>query len=92
MAAGRRCDVFTGPGTCRRGSVRLSKDAWRGLYRVEDLARVYAMVGKFDAAIDKLGFLLSNPGEMSIHLLQLDPAWKSLRNHPRFKKLIELDK
>jgi len=50
------------------------------------------MVGKFDAAIDKLGFLLSNPGEMSIHLLQLDPAWKSLRNHPRFKKLIELDK
>jgi len=70
----------------------VSKEAWRGLYRVEDLTRIYVMVGESDAAIDQLEFLLSRPGEMSIPLLRLDPAWDPLRNHPRFKKLIEAGK
>jgi serine/threonine-protein kinase len=61
-------------------------------YRVKDLARIYVMVGEFDKAIEQLEFLLSRPGEMSIPLLKLDPAWDPLRNHPRFKKLIEVDK
>ncbi len=65
----------------------ISKDAWRGQYRVEDLAHIYVMVGEYDLAIDKLEYLLSIPGEMSIHLLRLDPAWDLLRDHPRFKKL-----
>jgi tetratricopeptide (TPR) repeat protein len=67
----------------------VTKDAMKGSGRVEDLARIYVMVGEFDAAIDKLEFLLSRPGQTSIHLLRLDPAWAPLRNHPRFKKLIE---
>ena len=70
----------------------ITKDAWRGLYRVEDLARIYVMVGEFDAAIDQLEFLLSRPGGMSIPLLRLDPAWDPLDAHPRFQKLIESDK
>ncbi len=70
----------------------VSKDALRGAFRVEDLARVYVMVGEFDAAIDRLEFLLSRTGKMSIPLLRLDPAWNPLRNHPRFKKLVEEDK
>jgi len=70
----------------------VNKEAWRGLYRVEDLARIYVMVGEFDAAIDQLEFLLSVPGEMSIPLLRLDPAWDPLRDHPRFQKLMESDK
>ncbi|MHC4144264.1 MAG: protein kinase domain-containing protein [Planctomycetota bacterium] len=68
----------------------VTKDAWRGLYRVEDLARIYVMVGEFDVAIDQLAFLLSRPGEMSIPLLRLDPVWDPLRNHPRFKMLVEI--
>jgi len=64
----------------------------RGPSRVDDLARIYVMVGEFDAAIDQLEFLLSNPGWMSIPLLRLDPAWAPLRDHPRFKKLIESGK
>ncbi len=67
----------------------VTKEAWRGLNRVEDLARIYVMVGEFDAAIDQLDFLLSVPGEMSIPLLRLDPAWDLLRDHPRFKRLLE---
>jgi tetratricopeptide (TPR) repeat protein len=65
----------------------VSKEAWRGCYRVKDLARIYVMVGEFDAAIKKLEFLLSVPGEMSIPLLRLDPVWDPLRDHSRFKKL-----
>jgi hypothetical protein len=47
------------------------------------------MVGEFDAAIDQLEFLLSIPGRMSVPLLRLDPAWEPLREHPRFKRLLE---
>jgi len=66
-----------------------SKEAWRGCYRVEDLARIYVMVGEFDAAIDQLEFLLYVPAEMSVPLLRLDPAWDPLRDHRRFKRLLE---
>jgi serine/threonine protein kinase/Tfp pilus assembly protein PilF len=69
-----------------------TKDAWRGQYRVEDLARIYVMVGELDKAVEQIEHLLSIPGEMSIPLIKLDPAWDPLRNHPRFKKLIESDK
>ena len=68
------------------------QDAWDGLYRVEDLARIYVMVGEFDAAIDQLEFLLSITSELSIPLLRLDPAWDPLRDDLRFKKLIESGK
>jgi hypothetical protein len=47
------------------------------------------MVGEFDLAVDQIEYLLSIPGGLSIPLLQLDPAWAPLREHPRFKKLVE---
>jgi serine/threonine-protein kinase len=67
----------------------VSMGAWRALHRVEALAKIYVMVGEFDAAVDQLEFLLSRPGEMSIPLLRLDPTWAPLRDHPRFKRLLE---
>jgi len=67
----------------------VTKDALKGVGHVEDLARIYVMVGEFDAAIDQLGFALSRSGQTSIHLLRLDPAWNPLRNHPRYKELLE---
>ena len=70
----------------------VSKDAMRGPFRIEVLALIYVMVGEFDEAIDKLEYLLKIPGQLSIPLLKIDPAWKPLRNHPRFKKLIESGK
>ena len=70
----------------------VSKDAFDGPSRVEDLAKIYVMVGEFDAAIDQLDFLLSIPSNLSIPLLRLDPAWDPLRDHPRFIKLVETDK
>jgi serine/threonine-protein kinase len=70
----------------------VTKDAWRGLNRVQALAKIYVMVGEFDEAIDQIDFLLSTPGWMSVPLLRLDPAWDPLRDHPRFKKLVEAGK
>ncbi|MGB2862936.1 MAG: hypothetical protein WBC05_06390 [Sedimentisphaerales bacterium] len=69
----------------------VTKEAWKGLYRIEDLARIYVMVGEHDLGINKLEKLLSIPSELSIPLLQLDPAWDPLRNHPRFKRLVDSD-
>ncbi len=67
----------------------VAKEAYRGTFRVESLARIYVMVGEFDAAIDEVERLLSIPSELSVHLLRLDPAWDPLRDHPRFQKLVE---
>jgi TolB-like protein/Flp pilus assembly protein TadD len=67
---------------------RETKDATVAPHRIEDLARIYVMVGDFDAAIDQIEDLLSIPSGLSIPLLRLDPAWEPLREHPDFKKLI----
>ncbi|MFC1794482.1 protein kinase [Planctomycetota bacterium] len=70
----------------------ITKDAWSGLNRVTAMAHIYVMVGEYEEAIYQLKHLLEIPSEMSIPLLQLDPAWDPLRNHPHFKKLLEVDK
>lgn len=66
----------------------ISKEAWQGAYRLEDLARIYAMVGDKDSAIDTLERLMSIPIDLGVAALKLDPSWKSLRNHPRYQELI----
>jgi tetratricopeptide (TPR) repeat protein len=67
----------------------ITKEAMRGYRRAGDLAQIYVMVGEFDLAIDQIEFLLSIPGGLSIPLLRLEPVWAPLRDHPRFKKLLE---
>ncbi|MFQ5652393.1 MAG: hypothetical protein ACE5IY_20880, partial [bacterium] len=69
--------------------VPVSKDAVAGPYRVENLARIYVMVGEYDAAIELLDYLLSIPMLQFYPLLELDPIWAPLRDHPRFQKLLE---
>ena len=63
------------------------REAWRGTWRVYDLARIQAMTGRTDEAIDRLEFLLSVPSDLSVWLLRLDPAWDALRGSPRFEAL-----
>jgi len=66
-----------------------SKDASSGTVHVIDLAYTYVMVGEYDKALDKIEHLLSVPSGMSVSLLKLDPIWKPLYDHPRFKQLLE---
>jgi tetratricopeptide (TPR) repeat protein len=67
----------------------MSKEAWRGAHRLEDLARIYTMVGEYDAAIDQLEILLAVPSPVSVPMLRIDPTWNPLRSHPRFQAMLE---
>ena len=70
----------------------ITKDAWGGLNRLTAMARIYVMVGEHEEAMNQLKHLLEIPSEMSVTLFDLDPTWAPLRNHSRFKDLIESDK
>jgi serine/threonine protein kinase/Tfp pilus assembly protein PilF len=65
----------------------VSKEAYRGAFHLEEMARIYAMVGERDASIEQLEHLMSIPFDLAAPGLRLDPAWDSLRDHPRFQKL-----
>ncbi len=66
----------------------MSKEAFRGAYRAEDLARIYTMVGEHDAAIDRLESLLAVPSITAVPGLRIDPIWDPLRDNPRFQALL----
>ena len=74
----------------------IEKDALDGPAPVEVLARVAANMGEPDRAITTLEKLLSIPYEgplgagmpLTRGLLRLDPMFDSLRNDPRFQKLV----
>jgi tetratricopeptide (TPR) repeat protein len=67
----------------------VSMDAYDGPARIADLALIYCMVDEKEAALDQLELLLSIPSAMSVSLLQIDPLWDPLRNHPRFQALLQ---
>ncbi len=67
----------------------ISKEAYRGVYPVEDLALIYVMVGEYDKAIEQIKYLLLIPGFLSTKILELDPRWAPLKNHPEFNKILE---
>jgi tetratricopeptide (TPR) repeat protein len=67
----------------------ISKEAMKGSYRALDLALVLTMVGEYEKAIDQIEYLLSIPGFISPPLLAIDPKWSALKEHPRFRKLID---
>jgi TolB-like protein len=67
----------------------INKEAYGGVFRAEDLALIYVMVGKYDDAIKEIKYLLSIPGFLSTKILELDPRWAPLRNLPEFKKMME---
>jgi serine/threonine protein kinase/tetratricopeptide (TPR) repeat protein len=67
----------------------ISKYAIYGSYRLRDLALIYAKIGRYKEALDQIDFLLSIPSHFSVSILNIDPRWQMLRNHPRYINLIE---
>ncbi|MBZ5588430.1 MAG: protein kinase [Acidobacteriia bacterium] len=65
-----------------------SKDGFRALYRLEDLAVVYTMVGQRSEAIAALDDLLARSGWFTTEGVRLDPVWDPLRSDPRFQALL----
>ncbi len=70
--------------------VPVTRDGSVGPDRVRDLARIYVMFGEYEAALDRLEYLLSIPSEFSPGLLRVDPFWDPLRADPRFQQLLEM--
>ena len=68
--------------------VDISVDADKGFYRELDMARILAMIGKYDEGITKLEFLIQQNGNLSVELLKRDPLWDPLRKIDAFKALI----
>ena len=66
----------------------ISNDAVYGPYYQHQLARIYTIVGEPEKAIDQLEALLKVPYTLSPGWLKIDPNWDSLRNNPRFQKLV----
>jgi TolB-like protein len=69
----------------------LKTDAWQGYDNEISLMNIYMIAGDLDLAMDKMEYLLPIPGELSVNLLKVDPAYDRLRNLPRFKKILETD-
>jgi len=67
--------------------VPISDDAIDGTFYAIERAQVEARVGESDAAIAHIRELLAIPCPLSPALLRLDPAWRFLRDDPRFREL-----
>jgi tetratricopeptide (TPR) repeat protein len=66
----------------------ITKDFYRGIFILEDLARIYTMVGEYGKAIEILDQLLTMPGVISVNLLRKDPAWEKLWDRDEFNKML----
>ena len=66
----------------------LDRETWRGGFRVVQLARIEAMVGEEERAIEHLEQLLSIPFDLTPAELRIDPTWDGLRGNPRFEALL----
>jgi serine/threonine protein kinase/Flp pilus assembly protein TadD len=84
---GRKADAVAA-GQRALALLPVGKEAYRGAFHVEEMARIYAMVGERDAAVGQLEYLMSIPFDLAAPGLNLDPAWDALRDHPRFQKLV----
>jgi hypothetical protein len=67
--------------------VPYQKDLIRGSFAMTDLAYVYMKAGQYENALKEIDFLLSNPSDVSVKLLETDPKWSPLWQLSGFRKL-----
>lgn len=66
----------------------VSRDAVEGPRVLERMARVHALVGDPDRAIDLLDFLLGTPSEVSVEMVRRHPRYDRLRAVPGFAAVL----
>jgi TolB-like protein/Flp pilus assembly protein TadD len=69
-----------------------TEDAVFGPVAEENLAGIESQVGELERAIERIERLLTTPYgafPLTQALLRLDPVWDPLRQHPRFKAIVE---
>ena len=67
----------------------ITKDALGGVNLITNLARIYALTGEKDLALEQLAIVSNLPFGPPYGELRLDPEWDSLHGDPRFEKLVE---
>ncbi len=68
--------------------VPIELDPLFGAEMAGKLAQVYAWTGEPELAIEKLEMLAKMPCDISYGDLRFNPTWDSLRNQPRFEKIV----
>ena len=86
-ALGRKDDAIN-EGKHATEILPLSQDAVTGAALIENMALIYAWTGEKDRAINALELLVKIPSDVSFGYLSLHPFWDSLRNDPRFAKIV----
>jgi tetratricopeptide (TPR) repeat protein len=66
----------------------ITRDALDHTLRVWELARVYAMVGEQEAAMDQIEYLATIPSWYSMNSYRYWPEWAPLRSNPRFQRFL----
>jgi len=66
------------------GLLSLKPDAYLGPYAMEDVAYIYARIGRQQDASNILKKLLAGPGPLTPKMLELDPRWRVLGNLSEF--------
>ena len=66
----------------------VEKDAMGGVGRLTDLARIYALTGEKDLALQRLEIVSKLPAGLSYGELRLDSEWDALRGDPHFQKIM----
>jgi predicted Zn-dependent protease len=67
----------------------IAKDSIAGPANVASLAMVYAWTGERDRALEQLEIVVKMPGDAPTYGdLRFNPCWDSLRNDPRFDKIV----
>ena len=66
-------------------------DVWQGFEKENDLANIYILAGEYDQAMDKIEYLLTIPGELSVPLLKLILLMTNSVNCHAFKRYWQLN-
>ena len=66
----------------------ITKDSWIGPLWMWYLASIYTWCGEKDAALDELERCVKLPSGIAYAELKQSPDWDSLRNDPRFEKIV----
>jgi TolB-like protein/Flp pilus assembly protein TadD len=65
-----------------------AKDAVAGVLLITNLARIYALTGEKDLALEQLEIVSKLPCGPSYGEFRLDPEWDSLRGDARFEEIV----
>ncbi len=69
--------------------VPLSIDKFMAPDYIADMAQIYVMVGEYDQALNEIETLFREQSWFSVNGLKLQPMWDPLRDHPRYKQIIQ---